>query len=149
MVLTEPKGNAYPPGRMLIASPDTIAAIVQQIPRGRVLRLGDLRATLAVTHGATYTCPMTTGIFLRMLAEDVDRAGTGDDMPWWRVVRDDGALLDRLPGGTAAQQRRLERDGVVVPTAKRLRVAAVADLSWRPDDARPSASVTNGLPTAP
>lgn len=132
VVLTEPKGNAYPPGRMLIASPDTIAAIVQRIPRGQVLRLGDLRAALAAAHDANYTCPMTTGIFLRMLAEDVDRAGTGDDMPWWRVVRDNGALLDKLPGGAAGQQQRLERDGIVVPTSKSKRVPAVDELAWVP-----------------
>ncbi|MFY7923932.1 MAG: hypothetical protein ACOVSI_16120 [Gemmatimonas sp.] len=132
VVLTEPKGNAYPPGRMLIASPDTIAAIVQHIPRGRVLRLGDLRAALAAAYDANYTCPMTTGIFLRMLAEDVDRAGTGDDMPWWRVVRDNGALLDKLPGGAAGQQQRLERDGIVVPTSKGKRVPAVAERAWVP-----------------
>ena len=132
VVLTEPKGNAYPPGRMLIASPDTIAAIVQRIPRGQVLRLGDLRAALAAAHDANYTCPMTTGIFLRMLAEDVDRAGTGDDMPWWRVVRDNGALLDKLPGGAAGQQQRLERDGITVPTSNRKRVPAVAERAWVP-----------------
>ncbi|WP_353267057.1 MGMT family protein [Gemmatimonas sp.] len=132
VVLTEPKGNAYPPGRMLIASPDTIAAIVQRIPRGQVLRLGDLRAALAAAHDANYTCPMTTGIFLRMLAEDVDRAGTGDDMPWWRVVRDNGALLDKLPGGAAGQQQRLERDGITVPTSKSKRVPAVAERAWVP-----------------
>ncbi len=132
VVLTEPKGNAYPPGRMLIASPDTIAAIVQRIPRGQVLRLGDLRAALATAYDANYTCPMTTGIFLRMLAEDVDRAGTGDDMPWWRVVRDNGALLDKLPGGAAGQQQRLERDGIVVPTSKSKRVPAVAERAWVP-----------------
>lgn len=132
VVLTEPKGNAYPPGRMLIASPDTIAAIVQRIPRGQVLRLGDLRAALAAAHDANYTCPMTTGIFLRMLAEDVDRAGTGDDMPWWRVVRDNGALLDKLPGGAAGQQQRLERDGIAVPTSKSKRVPAVAERAWVP-----------------
>lgn len=132
VVLTEPKGNAYPPGRMLIASPDTIAAIVQRIPRGQVLRLGELRAALAAAHDANYTCPMTTGIFLRMLAEDVDRAGTGDDMPWWRVVRDNGALLDKLPGGAAGQQQRLERDGIVVPISKSKRVPAVAERAWVP-----------------
>jgi alkylated DNA nucleotide flippase Atl1 len=67
-----------------------------------------------------------------MLAEDVDRAGTGDDMPWWRVVRDNGALLDKLPGGAAGQQQRLERDGIVVPTSKGKRVPAVAERAWVP-----------------
>jgi alkylated DNA nucleotide flippase Atl1 len=53
-------------------------------------------------------------------------------MPWWRVVRDNGALLDKLPGGAAGQQQRLERDGIVVPTSKGKRVPAVAERAWVP-----------------
>ena len=132
VTLLEPKGNAYPPGRMLVASPDAIGDIVQHIPRGRVLRLGDLRAALATAHGADYTCAMTTGMFLRMLAEDAERSCAGDHLPWWRVVRNDGALLDKLPGGAAGQQQRLERDGIVVPPSKTKRVPAVAERAWMP-----------------
>jgi alkylated DNA nucleotide flippase Atl1 len=132
VTLHEPKGNAYPPGRMLVASPTAIGSIVQRVPRGRVLRLGDLRAALATAYGADYTCPMTTGIFLRMLAEEAEVAGAGDHTPWWRVVRDDGKLLDKLPGGVAGQQQRLERDGIIVPRSKTARVPAVAERAWLP-----------------
>ena len=132
VTLHEPKGNAYPPGRMLVASPAALGDIVQHIPRGRVLRLGDLRAALATAYGADYTCAMTTGMFLRMLAEDAERSCAGDHMPWWRVVRNDGALLDKLPGGATGQQQRLERDGIVVPPSKTKRVPAVAERAWMP-----------------
>jgi alkylated DNA nucleotide flippase Atl1 len=132
VVLTEPKGNAYPAGRMLVASPDAIGAIVQRIPRGLVLRLGDLRAALATAHGAQYTCPMTTGVFLRMLAEDAEHAGAGDAMPWWRVVRDNGTLLDTFPGGASGQQRRLECEGVALLTARTRRVGDLPRHAWTP-----------------
>jgi hypothetical protein len=94
VMLSEPKGRMYPAGRMLVGTPAAIGATVQNIPRDRVLRMGDLRAALANAFGADHTCPMTTGICLRMLAESVEAAGGGDLTPWWRVVRDDGHVLD-------------------------------------------------------
>lgn len=108
-VLTEPKGANYPPGRMLISSPREIAAVVAGIAPGQVLRLGALRQQLALAHDADYTCPLTTGIFLRVAAEAA--AEEGSVLPSWRVVKDDGKLLDKLPGGPAAQAQHLRAEG--------------------------------------
>jgi hypothetical protein len=128
--LTSPKGSNYPAGRMLIASPTVIAAVLQHVPRGRVLTSSALRAALAQAYDADYTCPMTTGIFLRMAAESADVAGAGDAVPWWRVVRDDGGLNDKLPGGAAGQARRLAREGVAVSSARTPKVQDVAAIAW-------------------
>ena len=109
------KGSNYPPGRMLIASPNAIDAIVRRIPHGRVLTLPDLRAALADAHDADYTCPITTGIFLRVAAEaaEEERAlGATGAAPWWRVVRETGALIDKLPGAGATQRARLASEGI-------------------------------------
>ena len=130
VTLTTPKGANYPPGVMLIASPAAITAMVEHIPRGRVLTSRALREALAAAYGADYTCPMTTGIFLRMAAESASAAGAGDAVPWWRVVRDDGALNEKLPGGVAGQARQLAREGVEIPKAKKPRVAEVSALAW-------------------
>jgi len=108
-VLTEPKGANYPPGRMLISSPREIAAVVAGIARGQVLTLGAVRQQLALAHDADYTCPLTTGIFLRVAAEAAEEEGAV--LPTWRVVRDDGKLLDKLPGGPSAQAERLRAEG--------------------------------------
>lgn len=128
--LAAPKGPAFPAGRMLIASPDAVAAVVAHVPAGRVLRLGDLRAALARAFGADYTCPLTTGIFLRQVAEAAHAGGAEGRVPWWRVVRDDGALLDKLPGGAAGQRARLAAERVPVPPGRRLKVADVGAHAW-------------------
>lgn len=122
-VLTTPKGPAYPAGRMLISSPDDIAAVVARVPEGRVLTLGSLRAHLAARHHADYTCQLTTGIFLR------DLAAVGPVAPWWRVVRDNGALIDKLPG----QAERLAAEGVAVAgRGKAKRVEGLDARQWDP-----------------
>ncbi|HMV69489.1 MAG TPA: hypothetical protein PKA64_21785, partial [Myxococcota bacterium] len=74
-VQAEPRPG-WPAGRMLIASPLALQAVMATVPAGRVLRVGDLRAALARAWGADFTCPLTTGIFWRIVAEaaDEDRA---------------------------------------------------------------------------
>lgn len=135
-VLAEGKGNNYPPGRMLVSTPRELDAVIRRIPEGRVLLLGALRAVLARDRRADYTCPITTGIFLRIVAEAAEEeraAGGGRLAPYWRVVRDDGSLIDKLPGGTAAQARRLEAEGVhVLKLGKRHLLGDVEHFAWDP-----------------
>jgi alkylated DNA nucleotide flippase Atl1 len=141
--LIDSKGKQYPPGQMLIPTPAAIQALVQRIPAGQVATLSALRQELARRYDAEYTCAMTTGIFLRIVAEAAVEAGTLDSnagnwgeflailrsTPWWRVVRDDGALIDKLPGGVSAQRERLVAEGWKVGgTVARPKV--VSDIRW-------------------
>lgn len=133
--LDAPKGRLYPPGAMLIASPLAVDALVRRVPRGRVVTLGALRATLAAAHGADYTCPMTTGIFLRIVAEAAEEErtlGARTVTPWWRVVRDTGALLDRLPGGVTRQRALLEAEGVTMRAGREPMIAVVSEVAFDP-----------------
>jgi len=134
VTLDQAKGRVYPAGRMLVSSPAAIGAIVACIPYAFVLRMGDLRAALAAAYDADYTCPMTTGMFLRMLAESIEMARTNDSPPWWRVVRDDGRLLDTLPGGDGAQRRMLESEGHVFLPSKTTRLGDVTTTAWTATD---------------
>lgn len=114
----------FPAGAMLIASPLAVAEAVEQIPEGRVMTLRTLREQLADRFGADYTCPLTTGIFLRIVAEAaIEEGGEGRRTPYWRVVREDGTLLDKLPGGAAAQAKLLQAEGV--------ECRALSPKSWR------------------
>lgn len=105
---------------MLISSPLEVESIVRGIRKGRTMTMGKLRGTLAARHGADYTCPLTTGIFLRIVAEAAEEervSGRSRVVPWWRVVRDNGSLNDRLPGGIDEHARRLRAEGVIVERA--------------------------------
>jgi hypothetical protein len=123
-VLAEQHGSNYPPGRMLVASPSAVAAELASVPPGRVITLPVLRARLALRFGADYTCPITTGIFLRIVSEAAVEEGRADDVPVWRVVRENGACLDTLPGGPLRQAERLCAEGV---TTRRQRTAQVVE----------------------
>jgi alkylated DNA nucleotide flippase Atl1 len=133
-LVSESKGANFPPGKMLVATPLDVNAVLARIPEGRVLTMSDLRVSLAKSFKADYTCPLTTGIFLRVCAEaaEEERAAGRPSVPYWRVVRDDGSMIAKFPGGETEQARKLERDGVEI---FRMRDAAkVSDLEhfgWR------------------
>ena len=123
-VLADRLSPLYPAGAMLVASPLAVAEEVERVPAGRVMTMSQLRERLASRFAADYTCPMTTGIFLRTAAEAVrDEGDGGRQTPYWRIVRDDGKLLDKLPGGPAAQAKLLLAEGV--------ECRAVSEKSWR------------------
>jgi hypothetical protein len=77
--------------RMLIATPEIVDAYIRNIPKGETASLADIRRDLAAEYGADYTCPVTTGIFLRIVSEAAYEQFTegkplGKITPFWRVV---------------------------------------------------------------
>ena len=100
-------------GKLLVPVPLDVDAAIRRIPEGRVMTTGELRHELAHQFGADTTCPMCTGMFLRIAAEAAEERGT-DKTPYWRVVADDGKLNPKLPGGVNAQAAALRKEGHVV-----------------------------------
>lgn len=110
----ERKIIATPKGRMLIPKPTDINEVVKVIEKGKLVTDAQIREYLAKKYGADYTCPMTAGIFLRIVSEAAEedlKKGVKEIAPYWRVVRKDGSLIDKFPGGVEAQATRLEEEG--------------------------------------
>lgn len=108
-------------GQMLVPSPAEVEAFIQGVPEGSVSTVSQMRQFLAEKHSANVTCPLTTGIFVRIAAEAAEedsRAGKSKITPYWRVVKDDGALNPKLPGGTLRQAKRLRAEGHQIIPAK-------------------------------
>lgn len=89
---------------MLISSPGDIAAYLAKIPRGEVRTMDRLRNELARKAGAQATCPVTTAIYLRTVAEvalrDLDEGKHLDEVvPFWRVVAPDSKVAQKLSCG--------------------------------------------------
>jgi hypothetical protein len=91
---------------MLIATPKIVEHYVRQIPPGHSVTTAELRADLAREYGAEHTCPLTTGIFLRLVAEAAFEqhqrgAALEDIAPFWRVISPKSTLAKKLSFGTA------------------------------------------------
>ena len=75
--------------------------IQTQIPAGSTLSPAQLRENLARLHQADATCPVSTGIFLRIVAENAcDELEQGQSIhqvcPFWRVVAPDSTTAKKL-----------------------------------------------------
>jgi hypothetical protein len=99
-------------GLMLIASPKIIEAYIQKIGEGKHIPLKALRNDLALEHEADYTCPVTTGIFLRIIAEaNYEKWQKGSPIdtltPFWRVIDPNSALAEKLSFGKEFLEERI------------------------------------------
>ena len=114
-------------GRFVIPAPREVDALMKQVPRGRLVTIAELRATLARRHKTDFACPITTGIFswiaAHAAAED-EADGKKGITPFWRTLKTGGEINPKYPGGVQGIARRLRAEGHKVETkGKRLMVA--------------------------
>jgi len=112
--MTAKTGQRYGPGKMLIPTSMMVDEVIRSVRKGKLISTGTIRKILAQKMGADVTCPLCTGIFVRISAEtsDEDRAaGRPRVTPYWRVVTDKGELNDKFPGGTRAAAQKLREEG--------------------------------------
>lgn len=89
---------------MLISSPGEIANYLSRIPPGETRTMDRLRNELARKAGANAMCPVTTAIYLRVVAEvaltDLAEGRRLDEVvPFWRVVKPDSKVAKKLSCG--------------------------------------------------
>jgi hypothetical protein len=102
------------PGTLLVPTPLLVAEEVRRVRRGRLVTPAAIRERLAVRFGADRTCPLTTGIFLSIIAGSAEEqlaAGERPVAPYWRVVDERGRLNPKFPPGTDRQAMHLRREG--------------------------------------
>jgi hypothetical protein len=113
--------NRFGTGKMLIPKPLDINALINKIPKGKLVTVTQIREKLAKDAHANCACPMTTGIFLRIVAEVAEedlKNGKGEVTPYWRVIKADGSLNEKFPGGVEAQATRLQEEGHAIEPKK-------------------------------
>ena len=115
--------ETYGGNKMLIATPIAIDKLVRTIPSKTIITTEQLRAMLAEDYGADYTCPLTTGIFLNIVAKAAEEAreeGAKEIAPYWRVVKTDYTLNPKFPGGIEAHAKLLQKEGfTIAPKGKK------------------------------
>ena len=108
-------------GIMLIPKPADIDEYIRKIPKGKLATIDEIRDKLANKFGAQFTCPLCAGIFLRIAAEAAEEdiaEGKTDIAPYWRVIKGDGKLIDKFPGGVESHAKYLEKEGHEISPAR-------------------------------
>jgi len=117
-------------GKLLIPKPLDVDALIKKVGKGKLATVDQIRQRLARDFGADSTCPLCTGIFLRIAAgaaeEDLDK-GITEITPYWRIVKGDGSLNQKFPGGVDHQAARLSQEGHIIEPGRGKKPPRVKD----------------------
>ena len=94
-------------GKMLLPGPATVAALLEKVPARRLITTNLVCRILARQFSVRGTCPVTTGKAILAVARD-----PANKVAYWRVVKADGGLIGRFPGGAEGQAERLRKEGL-------------------------------------
>ena len=101
--------------KMFIATPRIIDDYIKHIPYGKSTELSAMRNDLAIEYQADNTCPVTIGIFLRIVSEasyEELKSGKGIEevTPFWRIVNPKSKLANKLECGAEFINKQRERE---------------------------------------
>lgn len=115
VVMDKAWAGIQPGQTMLVATPLMVDAYIRDIPHGTTKTIPDMREDLAAREGCAGTCPMSTSIFVRMVAEaaleDIADGKTVSEVsPFWRMITSNDKMTKKLNVDPAwiDEQRQLE-----------------------------------------
>jgi hypothetical protein len=97
------------PGRMLLPSDATVAALIGEVPEKMVITTDLLCKVLAQRFKVQGTCPVTTRKALQAIAADASKP-----VAYWRVIKQNGELIEKYPGGVEGQAAHLREEGFTI-----------------------------------
>lgn len=103
----------YGGSKMLLAPPLYYDKLIKKIPKGKLVTISIIRNTLAKENGADFTCPLTAGIFINIVAH-ASYQRNEDITPYWRLLKSDGELNNKYPEGVELQKKLLEKEGYII-----------------------------------
>jgi hypothetical protein len=103
---------------MLIATPKIVEDYIKQIPKGKQASIRTMRKDLAGEYHADYTCPLTAGIFLRIVAEaNYEKYSQTNSLkgiaPFWRMIEPGSSLAQKLTFGQELITKQRKAEGLV------------------------------------
>ena len=102
---------------MLVATPVIVEDYIRNIPKGKSTTLQQMRKDLAAEYNAEYTCPITAGIFLRIVAEaSYEQMMQGKHIkniaPFWRMIDEKSPTAKKLSFGTEFLKKERGKEGL-------------------------------------
>lgn len=102
---------------MVLVNPSDVTALMIQVPVGRLTTLPEMCRWLARKYQVSGCCTLMAGILVTLAGHAVEEArdqGSGIAIPYWRTLKADGYLNEKLPGGLEAHKTLLEAEGFTV-----------------------------------
>lgn len=99
--------------KMFFAPPIFYDEIMKKVPFGKLVTVSQLREYLARKNNADFTDPMTSGIFVNIVAW-ASYQRKENLTPFWRTLKSDGELNQKYPESVELQKKMLEEEGHTV-----------------------------------
>ena len=102
---------------MLIPTPKIVDSYIRDIPKGTQVDVLTIRQDLAAQHNAEVTCPLTTGIFVRIVAEaaheEYEKGKPIESItPFWRVINAKSPVAKKLTFGINFLNEQRKKEGL-------------------------------------
>ena len=133
-VITPEWQKRYGKGKLLIAKATDIEKLIRKTRPGQLLHNDLLREKLAKDKKVQVTDPITIGIFLRIIAEAAEEEkelNKAKITPYWRVLKPDGSINIKLPGGEKQQVSLLKSEGHKIEKGKGKKPPKVKDFETK------------------
>lgn len=118
-ILTDEKSiKRYGGEKMFLAPPLYYDEVMKRIPKGKLITLKDIREYFAKKYETDFTCPMTAGIFVNIVAW-ASYQRKEDKTPFWRTLKTNGELNPKYPEAIELQKSKLEAEGHTIITKGR------------------------------
>ena len=98
-------------GKMLLPSPATVGALMEKIPKHKLATTSLLCQTLTEQFKVRGTCPVTTQQAIQAVANDPTKI-----VAYWPVIKTNGGLFSRFPGGVDGHATHLKEEGFALDT---------------------------------
>ncbi len=100
-------------GKMVKPSSASVKALVNEIPKGKIITLDQLRERIAQDFKVQTACPAATTKMLQALSVE------DNGVCYWRVVKKQGELISKFPGGTEGHADLLRKEGLEIDYSKK------------------------------
>jgi len=106
------KSGAKPGDSVVITKPVDVYEIMKKVPEGKLITLNQICEILSKKFNTKYCCTLTAGIFITISAHA--SVETGDPLPYWRTIKNNGELNEKYPGRGEKQKELLEKEGIKI-----------------------------------
>ncbi len=117
VVLEKPFAGIAKGATLFVGTPLLVKEFIHSIPYGRSIEVADMRQRFARAYESDAMCPVSTGIFLRIVAEaaweEIQQGKKWDDVaPFWRIIDAHSPLAKKLACGSAFIQQMRNNESI-------------------------------------
>jgi alkylated DNA nucleotide flippase Atl1 len=108
-------------GKILIPNAVDIEQVINLTKAGELLTNDTIREHLAKKKQVQVTAAIPTGVYLKYIAmasEEAMQTKSEEPSPYWRVLKPDGTINIKFPGGAENQSKLLEAEGHTIVEGK-------------------------------